>query len=43
MRFGRALGTGTEFWLNLLRDIEVWDAERSPEAKKIAKIKPIAA
>jgi addiction module HigA family antidote len=42
MRFARALGMTTEFWLGLQQDIELWDVHHSPAAKTIAKIKPIA-
>ena len=43
MRFARALGMTTEFWLGLQQDIELWDVHHSAAAKEIAKIKPIAA
>ncbi len=42
MRFARALGMTTEFWLGLQQDIELWDIHHSPAAKAIEKIRPIA-
>jgi addiction module HigA family antidote len=42
MRFARALGMTTEFWLGLQQDIELWDIHHSPAAKAIEKIRPIS-
>jgi addiction module HigA family antidote len=42
MRFARALGMTTEFWLGLQHDIELWNIHHSPAAKAIARIKPIS-
>jgi addiction module HigA family antidote len=42
MRFARALGMTTEFWLGLQQDVDLWDVHHSPAAKAIARIKPIA-
>jgi antitoxin HigA-1 len=42
MRFARALGMTTDFWLGLQQDVELWDVHHSKAAKAIAKIKPIA-
>ena len=41
MRFARALATSVQFWLNLQMMVDLYDAQHSPAAKKIAKIKPL--
>ena len=43
MRFERALGMDAQFWLNLQTIVDLYDAQHSPEAQKIAKIKRIEA
>jgi addiction module HigA family antidote len=42
MRFARALGMSTEFWLGLQQDVDLWDVHHSPAAKAIARIKPLS-
>ncbi len=42
MRFARALGTDDATWMNLQLAVDLYDARNSPEAKRIAQIKPIA-
>ena len=42
MRFARVLGTSPEFWLNLQYIIDLYDAQHSPKAKEIAKLRPLA-
>lgn len=39
MRFERALGMDAQFWLNLQLMVDLYDAQRSPAAKDIRKIK----
>jgi addiction module HigA family antidote len=41
MRFERALGMTAQFWLNLQLVVDLFDAQHSPAAKEIRKIKPI--
>ena len=41
MRFSRALGMSVQFWLNAQLIVDLYDAQHSPDAKKIAKIKPL--
>jgi len=41
MRLARVLGTGPEVWLGMQQALDLWDALRSPEAKEIAKLRPI--
>jgi addiction module HigA family antidote len=42
LRLARVLGTSPELWLNLQATWDLWHALRSPEAKKIAQLEPIA-
>jgi addiction module HigA family antidote len=42
MRFERALGMDAQFWLNLQTIVDLYDAQHSPAAKEIAKIKRVA-
>jgi antitoxin HigA-1 len=42
MRFSKALGTSVQFWLNAQLATDLYAAQRSPAAKQIAKIKPLA-
>jgi plasmid maintenance system antidote protein VapI len=37
----RALGMSVQFWLNAQLIVDLYDAQHSPDAKKIAKIKPL--
>jgi addiction module HigA family antidote len=39
LRFSRALGTTRDFWLNLQRMTDLYEAMRSPQASDIARIK----
>ncbi len=41
MRFAKALGTTAQIWLNLQTVLDLYDAQHSPAAKAIAKIKPL--
>jgi addiction module HigA family antidote len=41
MRLQRVIGVGAETWLNLQRSVDLYDALHSPEAKQIAKLKPL--
>jgi addiction module HigA family antidote len=41
MRFERALGMDAQFWLNLQTIVDLYDAQHSPAAKDIAKIKRV--
>ena len=42
LRLGRVLGTSPEFWLNLQRNVDLWDARHSPNAVQISRLKPVA-
>jgi len=42
LRLSKVTGTSPEFWLNLQLMVELYDAQHSPEAKKIAKLKPLS-
>jgi addiction module HigA family antidote len=41
LRFSKALGTTPDFWLNLQRVSDLYEAMRSPQAADIARIKPL--
>ncbi len=41
LRFARATGMSASFWLNLQQLVDLYDAERSPNAKAIQRIKPL--
>lgn len=41
MRLERVLGVSMQTWLNLQAAIEIYDAQHSPKARQIAKLKPI--
>ncbi len=43
LRLARVLGTTPDFWLGLQQDWDLWHAMRSPEARAIAHLEPIAA
>ncbi len=43
LRLARVLGTTPDFWLGLQQDWDLWHAMRSPEARAIADLEPIAA
>jgi addiction module HigA family antidote len=43
LRFSKALGTTPDFWLNLQRVTDLYEAKRSPQAVDIARIKPLKA
>jgi addiction module HigA family antidote len=43
LRFSKALGTTPDFWLNLQRVSDLYEAMRSPQAADIARIKPLKA
>lgn len=42
LRLARVLGTTADFWLGLQQDWDLWHAMQSPEAKAIARLKPLA-
>lgn len=37
LRLGRVLRTSPEFWLNLQRELDLWDATHGPVAKRIQR------
>jgi addiction module HigA family antidote len=41
MRLARVLGTGPEVWHGMQHALDLWDALHSPDAKKIAKLRPL--
>lgn len=41
LRLGRLFGTSPEFWLNLQRNVDLWDAARGLKSE-IAHIRPLA-
>jgi addiction module HigA family antidote len=41
LRFARALGTSAEMWLRMQLAVDMYDALHGPDAKAIARIKPI--
>lgn len=41
LRLSRVLGMSADFWLGLQQDWDLWHAMNSPEAKQIARLKPI--
>ena len=41
LRFSKLFGTSVEFWLNLQLACDLFEAERSPTARNIGRIKPI--
>lgn len=41
MRLERVLGVSMHTWLNLQAAVDVYDARHSPEAKAIARLKPL--
>jgi len=41
LRLERVLGVSAEFWLGLQQDWDLWHASRAPEAKAIARLKPL--
>ena len=41
LRLGRVLSTSAELWLRLQNQLELWDAVNRPNAKAIAKLKPL--
>ena len=43
LRFGKALGTTPDVWLNLQHVIDLYDAMNSKKAKEINRIKPLQA
>ena len=42
LRLARVLGTSAELWLNLQRQVDLYDALHGPGAKAISKLKPLA-
>lgn len=42
LRLATLFGTTPEFWLNGQRNWDLWHAMRTPEAKRIKRIKPVA-
>lgn len=43
LRLERVLGMSADFWLTLQQDWDLWHAMRSPEAKAIRRLRPLAA
>ncbi|MGH7513409.1 MAG: HigA family addiction module antitoxin [Gemmatimonadales bacterium] len=43
LRLARVLEVPADFWLSLQQSWDLWHAMRSPEAKQIEKLEPIAA
>jgi plasmid maintenance system antidote protein VapI len=43
MRLERVVGLSAQTWLDFQLAVDIYDAMRSPEAKRIAKLKPIIA
>ena len=43
LRLAALFGTTPEFWLNGQRNWDLWHAMRSPSAKEIRSIRPVAA
>ncbi|MGH7660984.1 MAG: HigA family addiction module antitoxin [Vulcanimicrobiaceae bacterium] len=41
MRLQRVLGVSLQTWLNLQAAVDIYDAVHSPEARQIAKLKPL--
>ena len=41
LRLSRVLGTTPELWLNLQQAWDLWHAMQTPDAKAIAKLKPL--
>ena len=41
LRLSRVLGMSADFWLSLQQDWDLWHVMKSPEAKRIYKLKPI--
>lgn len=41
LRFSKAFGTTPDFWLNLQRVSDLYEAMHSPQAADIARIKPL--
>jgi addiction module HigA family antidote len=41
LRLAQVLGTSAELWLDLQQSWDLWHALHAPEAKKIARLKPI--
>ena len=42
LRLSRLFGNSAEFWLNVQREVDLWEASRSIK-KKIERIKPLTA
>lgn len=42
LRLARVLVTSPELWLNLQRQVDLYDTMRGPTGKAIAKLKPLA-
>ncbi len=43
LRLAKLFGTTPEFWLNGQRNWDLWHAMKSPDAREIRRIKPVAA
>jgi addiction module HigA family antidote len=41
LRLGHVLGTSAEFWLNLQRNVDLWDALHSKAGAEIGRLKPV--
>jgi antitoxin HigA-1 len=41
MRLERVLGVDAQTWLNLQLAVDIYDAQNGPEAKKVARLKPL--
>jgi addiction module HigA family antidote len=43
LRLAHVLGTSAQMWITMQADVDLWDAQHSPEAKQIAKLAPLEA
>jgi addiction module HigA family antidote len=41
LRLARAFGPSPQYWLNLQTAVDLYDAQHSPKAARIAKIRPL--
>lgn len=41
MRFERVLGVDAQTWMNLQLAVDLYDAQHGPEARRVARLKPL--